>query len=212
MRENLLVLVLAGALAGCGAAAAGTETANEPVPSQPAPPATMDLLPKGTEIEVVLNDTLSTESANVGDRFSVTVRSAIKTQSGQPVVPEGSVIVGLVTGVDDSDHANDPAYLRLNFVRLTLGEANHPFAAEILSTNLGAQAGVQVKDAESSATVGAVAGAVVGAVISGDVKTALEQAKLGAGAGSVISLGTRELLPAGTVLRIRTTANISLEH
>lgn len=201
-------------LAACGSASAGNTAPAEPEPVQPAPPPTSTKeLPRGTDIAVVLNDSLHADRARVGDRFSATVRTPLLTVNGQTVIPEGATITGLVTGVDDSDHDDDPAYLRLNFIRLTIGDANHPFAAEILETDLGAQAGVSVKDAEKSSATAAIAGAVIGAVIGGDLRAALEGASLGAGAGSIIALGTEnELLPAGTVLLLRTTAGISLEH
>ena len=213
--HSILVGITAALLGACASAPASDGTnADSTAARQPAPPPlSRDMLPRGTEIEVVLNDTLDAEDARVGDRFSATVRTPIKTVSGFDVVPAGAVVTGLVTGVDDSDHAGDPAYLRLNFIRLTLGEANHPFAAEIAATDLGSRSGASVEDAKDSAAVGAVAGAVVGAIIGGDLLAALEGASLGAGAGSVIALGTAsERLPAGTVLLLRTTANISLEQ
>ena len=214
MKPYPALTVLAAALLGaCASAPANGGADADPANLPPPPPLSRDVLPRGTEIEVLLNDTLDAEDARVGDRFSASVRTPLSTAAGVEVLPAGSVVTGLVTGVDDSDHAGDPAYLRINFIRLTVGEANHPFAAEIIDTDLAARAGVQVEDAEDSEAVGAVAGAVIGAVIGGDLLTALEGASLGAGAGSVIALGTTStVLPAGTLLRIRTTANISLEH
>lgn len=212
--RGIPALMAAALLAACAPAANGNggmerDTTNLPPP----PPLSRDVLPRGTELEVLLNDTLDANETRVGHRFSARVSVPITTDRGLEVVPAGAVVTGLVTGVDDSDHAGDPAYLRLNFIRLTLGEANHPFAAEIIATDLAARTGVTVEDAEKSAAAGAVAGAVVGAIIGGDLRTALEGASLGAGAGSVIALGTsNQVLPAGTMLRLRTTANISLEH
>lgn len=212
MKKIMVALAAAALLGGCAAAATENGENTQPAPDQPPPPATETLLPRGTQIVVVLGDTLDAERTSVGDRFTATVHTPITTATGREVIPAGTVLTGLVTGVDDSDHDRDTAYVRLNFVRMTLGEANHPFAAEIVSTS-AAPAGTNVPDAEKSSAVGAVTGAVIGAVIGGDLRSAIEGAGMGGGAGTIISLGTeRTVLPAGTVMVIRTTANISLEE
>lgn len=206
MRGIVPVLLLAAGLAACSSAT--TENGgNRPQPAPP--PATTTMLPRDTDLRVQLNDSLSTEHSHVGDRFSVTVLDAILTSDGKVVVPAGATITGLITGVDDSDHVGDEAYLRLNFIRLTIDRLNEPFAADIVSSNLR----VSNPTSSTSSAIGAAAG-VVGAILSGDLKKAAEAGKLGAGAGSVISLGSsgREaILPKGTEFRLRTTANISLE-
>jgi hypothetical protein len=202
-------------LAGCSSARVSNEGATTPAPQpdsvQPAPPpATADLLPRGSEIVVALNDSLSSERTSVGDRFSVSVVDSIATRTGQVVIPRGAVITGLITGIDDSDHAGDEAYIRLNFVRITLGKANHPFAADIVGTDLAVSHGHDLEGAAAGAAAG-----VLGAVISGDLRSAAEAAGLGAGAGTIISLGSsgkEEVLPAGTTFRIRTTASLQLER
>jgi len=207
-------LAAALALTGCGAAQTLENAGSTPAPPAPpapdsVPPPTSTMLPRGTELRVVLNDTLSSEKTSVGDRFTVTAVDSLLTVSRQVVVPAGATITGLVTGVDDSDHAGDEAYIRLNFVRLSMGKANHPFAAEVVGTQLKVnEAGGELKDVAIDAAAG-----VLGAVLSGDLKTAAESAGLGVGAGTVISLGNtgaEAILPAGTAFRIRTTVAISL--
>ena len=204
---------LAGALtvAGCSTARTPGGASTTPAPPEPVPPPTTTMVPKGTELRVQLNDTLSSERSKVGDRFTVTVPDTLFTPSHQVVIPAGATITGLVTGVNDSDHAGDQAYIRLNLVRLTMGKANFPFAAEIVGTQLTTQqTGDDLKDTAINAGAG-----VLGAIMSGDLKTAAEAAQLGAGAGTIISLGAtgrEEVLPAGTTFRIRTAASVSLER
>lgn len=203
---------LAGALALTGCSTAQTrQGSTTPAPPEPAPPPTTTMLPKGTELRVQLVDTLGPEHSKIGDRFRVTVLDTLFTPSRQVVIPAGATITGLITGVDDSDHPGDQAYIRLNLIRLTVGKANYPFAAEIVGTQLQTQG--TSGDFENVA-IDAAAG-VLGAVLSGDLKKAAEAAGMGTGAGSIISLGSsgrEEILPAGTRFRIRTAAQISLER
>lgn len=208
MTRTAPILLLAATLAACSSATTGKGEGQER-PEPAPPPATTTMLPRDTEMRVQLNDSLSTEHSRIGDRFSVTVLDPILTAEGRTVVPAGATVTGLVTGVDDSDHVGDEAYLRLNFIRLTIEKLNEPFAAEIVSSSLQ----VSNPTNSTSTAIGAAAG-VVGAILSGDLKKAAEAGQLGAGAGSVISLGSsgREgILPKGTEFHIRTTANISLE-
>ena len=48
----------------------------------------------GKRIRVRLNQELSSKTANVGDRFTVTVREPVYSSSGAVVIPEGSEITG----------------------------------------------------------------------------------------------------------------------
>lgn len=209
--KTWLNLTLAGALAVAGCSTAQTrQGSTTPAPPQPAPPPTTTMVPKGTELRVQLADTLSSKRSKIGDRFAVTVLDTLFTPSRQVVIPAGANITGLVTGVDDSDHPGDQAYIRLNLIRLTVGKGNFPFAAEIVGTQLQTQG---TSGGFKDVAVDAVAG-VLGAVLSGDLKKAAEAAQMGTGAGTIISLGSsgrEEILPAGTRFRIRTAANISLE-
>ncbi|MFW6040076.1 MAG: YMGG-like glycine zipper-containing protein, partial [Gemmatimonadota bacterium] len=64
------------------------------------------------------------------------------------------------------------------------------------------------------AAIGAAAGAALGAIIGGDLEDILVGGALGAGAGTVISLGLGRVdaeLPRGTEMRLRTTREIRLE-
>lgn len=213
-RTLTLALAAVLALGACASAGGGEGAAGAPAPLPPpdsVPPPTTTYLPRGTELRVRLDDTLSSERTRVGERFTVTVLDSLLTLQKQVVIPAGATITGLVTGIDDSDHAGDEAYIRLNFVRLTLGKANHPFAAEIVGTQMTVREG---DEDLADVAVDAAAGAL-GAVLAGDLRTAAEAAGLGAGAGTIISLGStgqEAILPAGTVFRIRTSAAISLER
>jgi hypothetical protein len=73
-------LGLAGTVALCATALAAAEGTT---------------IPKGTSVELTLQDSLSTRTAKVGDTFRATVVPAIDIDD-QPVLPEGTVVVGKV--------------------------------------------------------------------------------------------------------------------
>ncbi|HSJ15108.1 MAG TPA: hypothetical protein VK939_11875 [Longimicrobiales bacterium] len=210
---HIRMLIVAVLLASCASAGERRETTS-PDPGTPPPLYDPYVLPAGVLLDVQLADTIRAETARVGDRFAVTLTGDLTTVDNRVALPAGTVITGLITGVDDTDHPGDPAYVRLNFVRITVEKSNHPFAAEIVSTNVRTEAPADLEDAAEAAGIGALAG-VVGAIISGDARTALESAALGAGAGTVISLGTdaeRAFLPAGMPLTLRATSQVDLRR
>ncbi|HEX7120713.1 MAG TPA: hypothetical protein VF212_18110 [Longimicrobiales bacterium] len=200
---------LALALGACRSAEVETGPA---VGVQPAPP-TADAIPAGTLMEVELNQTIGTEENRVGDRFTATVTRPLVAQNGQVVVPQGALVHGVVTGLDDSDHLGDQAAIRVNFERITFQGRSYPFAAEVVDTDVETR-----RDGDAAVTgavTGAIAGAALGAVIGGDLEDILIGGALGAGAGTIISLGIGDVeaeLPAGTDLALRTTRSISLRR
>jgi hypothetical protein len=70
-----------------------------------------------------------------------------------------------------------------------------------------------VGDTIEKVGAGAAAGAVVGAIIGGSLKDILVGGALGAGAGTIISLGTgdqQNSLPAGSELDLRVTQRVAM--
>lgn len=195
------------ALGGCRRA----EVVSEPYPGgQPAPPPpTVDAVPAGTIIEAELDQKIGTKNNRVGDRFTATVRRPLIAVDGRTVVPAGAVITGVITGLDDSDHIGDQAAIRVDFERISFGGRSYPFSAEVVEADVE----TEDPDVRTGAVVGAAAGAVLGAIIGGDLEDVLIGGALGAGTGTIISLGVGNVeaaLPSGTDLTLRTTRNISL--
>jgi hypothetical protein len=161
-------------------------------------------------LTVRLNDNLSTETTDVGDTFTVTVEEALVAQNGETVVPTGAVITGIITGVGG---VREQAAIRLNFTRINVAGASHPFTADIVSTHRMDER-IDPSDVGRAAVIGAAAGAVLGAVIgSGTLRDVLIGGALGAGAGTIISLGmggVEQVLPAGTHLMLQTRQQVDL--
>jgi hypothetical protein len=167
----------------------------------------------GETLVAVLNDNLSTQQAQPGDRFSMTV-------SG-PGQYAGAVIEGTVGSVDQGGRVTGRAGLTLNFdtIRLQNGQT-HRFAGAVSGVRLPngeavnvdnegtAQGGNQTTQTVQRAGIGTAIGAIIGAV-AGGAKGAVIGAVVGAagGAGSVYVQGKDNLeLPSGTELTVRASA------
>lgn len=128
------------------------------------------------------------------------------------MIPSGAVLNGMVTVVDPSRHAGDPAYVGVNFESIHFNGRTYPFSAEVVDTEMRAEG--QRRRTARGAVRGALTGSVLGAVIRGrELDNILRGAAIGAGAGTIISLGAGEIdatLPAGTDVMLRTTAPIRL--
>lgn len=211
--KHFMILAAAGGLGLAACQSAPVATTPEPVPMPAAAaPGDASAIPAGTMLDVRLETELNTTTSRVGDTFTVTVTEPLVAQNGQTVIPEGAVITGMVTGVGRAT-PSDPAAIRLNFLRISLGGVSHPLTAEIAGTSLPMEQEGADPTARAAAT-GAVVGAVLGAIVTGSLRDALIGAALGAGAGTIISLGMGDdreaVLPAGTRMTLQTRDRVSL--
>ena len=95
-----LLAVLAAALTmsvGCGRSADSTDAGA----AEPAAPAPTWRVASGTQIELTLDQTLTTESNASGDTFSATVAGAI-TRGERVLIPAGARVHGAVTAVQQA--------------------------------------------------------------------------------------------------------------
>jgi hypothetical protein len=207
MRSALRAIVVVSALE-CGACAtmgqsttSGTtpvgtagRTSSEPVQVTGA---ARGVLPVGQQIDVRLQDTLSSETAKTEQRFTSTTLVNLE-QDGAVLVPAGSVVRGVVSSVNAAGRVDRSGSLTLAFDRITVNGRELPIRA--MATQAFESRGV-LDEGKTVGTAGAV-GAIVGGIIGG-----LEGAVIGAavGTGGVIAAtdGKDVVLPAGTVVRIR---------
>ena len=199
------LLVLALALAGC----AGSEVFSGSEAGDPTP-ATATVVPTGTTMQLRLNERLGSSVSNRGDSFTATVADDVVAETGRVAIPAGATAYGTVTGVNRSENVGDQAAIRLSFDRIAVNGESYPFSAEVVQADVETQ-GRGIDD--DDAAIGAAAGAALGLVLEGDILGALTGGALGAGAGTAVSLGTDEanaVLPAGTVMTVRTEGQISL--
>jgi hypothetical protein len=211
MRKLFAAALLPLVIAGCARPAVVDTTSPAMAPAPP--PATAAMLPAGTVLHTRLTQPLGTGHSQVGDVFTATVDQPIVAQNGATVIPQGAVLHGRVTGVAHSRSPGDPAAIRLDFDRITFSGHSHPMTAAIIDADVHLEDSERPSRPLEHAAAGAAAGAVVGAIIRGDLASILTGAALGAGAGTIISLGTGRMdatLPAGTRMNVQSTQTIHL--
>ena len=101
----------------------------------------------------------------------------------------------------------------MNFESISWNGRSYPFSAEVTNVDIDLEDRANIPGVAKKAGIGAAAGAVLGAVIGGDLKDILIGGALGAGVGTVISLGMGDVeaaLPESADLTLRTTQRIAL--
>ena len=187
------------------AAPAAAPTPAAPVaPVAPAAPATAPApsssgteIPAGTELDVRLQNSLNSGTAQVEDRFEATTLVDLDI-NGRRVVPAGSVLRGVVSTVEPATRTNRTAKMTVTFDQMTVNGRTYP----IRGTVTQAIQGEGIKGEAGRVGVGAGVGAIIGGILGG-FKGALAGILIGGG-GTIAATEGREVeLPQGTVLRVR---------
>jgi hypothetical protein len=76
-------------------------------------------IPKGTSVDLILKDELSTRTTKVGDTFRATVVSAIDID-GRQFLPEGTVVTGKVDLVKSERHGHLTGAIGVKFTHIQL--------------------------------------------------------------------------------------------
>lgn len=192
---------------GSGEPAGDTAPSDSPAPRAYAPkpkPAFKTVnktVPAGTILQMVLEDDLGSDTSARGDNFEATITDAIIIDNTR-VIPEGSVIEGVVADVQPAKKFSGNARIVLTFRGLTLpGGYRTVLVATLLSE--GEKTGKK-----SAAIIGgsAAGGAILGKAIGGDSKDSAIGAIIGGaiGAGVAASQDKEIQVPAGTTLVLET--------
>ena len=176
----------------------------------------------GQTIRVRMNQTISSETARIGDQFTTTVVDPIYA-GGVEVVPAGSTVTGQVTSVQRAARQSKAGTLGVHFVSLRLpggiarsinGELTSAGASE--SVNADNEGEVSGRSATKRNVVfiggGAATGAIIGAIAGGG-KGAGIGAGIGAGlgvAGALFSKGHEAVVKPGTEFGVILNQPISL--
>lgn len=155
------------------------------------------VIPTGQEIDVRLQTTLSSESAQPEQRFEATTVADV-TQNGQVLIPAGSVVRGVVTAVERPGRLDRVGRLTLSFDQITVRGRNYPMRG--MATQVFESGGI--REEVGTAGAGAGVGGVIGGLIGG-VRGALLGAVIGAGGAIAATEGKDVTLPAGAIVRIR---------
>ena len=201
-------LRFAAALALAGAVACASSNSNPTSVPSNAPTtvsgSTSGVIPVGQEIDVRLQQPLSSASAKVEDRFETTTVVDVR-QDGRVLIPAGSTVRGQIASVSPAGKIDRSGKLTMSFDRLTIGGRNYEIRA--MATQAFESKGIR----EEAGTVGAggAVGAIVGGIIGG-VRGALIGAAIGAGGVIAATDGKDVELAAGTVLRLRFDSALDL--
>jgi hypothetical protein len=164
-------------------------------------------VPQGTALAMLLQTSLSTKTAQVGDRFEAGVSSPVSV-NGKLAIPAGAQVSGHVILAEQPGKASGRGQLQLAYDQVRFD--GHSY-------NLGSRS--QIYESKSGTTKdvaliggGAVAGGIVGAVLGGG-SGAAKGAVVGGAAGTGASLMTRgpQLeLARGTALQFRLDQSVSV--
>lgn len=199
--QTMSTFALVGALS---AAACGAMTRDRTPTTVPPPPGPVEVqssergaIPVGQELDVRLQSSLSSETSTVEQRFEATTVVDLM-QDGRALVPAGSIVRGVVSGVDRPGRIERTGRLTLSFDQIVVRGREIPVRAT--ATQVFQSGGIR----EETGTIGAGAGigGIVGGILGG-VQGALIGAVIGAGGAIAATEGKDVHLPAGTVIRIR---------
>lgn len=175
----------------------------------------------GQVIRVRMNQTITSETARVGDQFTTTVVDPVYA-SGVEVIPAGSIITGRVTSVNRASRKSKPGTIGVHFVSVRLpngiarainGELTDITANNVMADNEGQVSGRSAVKrnvvfigggAATGALIGAIAGggkgAGIGAIVGGGLGTA----------GAVFSKGHEAEVKSGTEFGVVLNQTLSL--
>ena len=158
----------------------------EPAPARPAQPAARELtLPAGTALPLELETPLSSETSQVETPVRARVRQSVIVD-GVVAIPEGAMLSGVVTQVQQSARVKGRAQLAFSFNRLEGSGINEDIQTAPLSF---VAEGTRGEDA-TKIGAGAVGGAIVGGILGGGGGAA-KGAAIGGAAGTAVVLATR---------------------
>ena len=213
----LCVLALAAATAACGGTTGSADATTIPAkdstavaeaPKSPEPPPARDaMIPSGTTLRLDLGTALATDTAKVEDAVTATLRQPVSVD-GEVVLPAGTVLHGVVTGVERPGRVKGRARLSYHFTRMVAGGTTYT----VRTAAVGHEGEATKSEDATKIGVGAGAGAVIGGILGGGDGAAKGAAIGGAaGTGAVLATRGRDLkLAPGTNIATTLTAPVSV--
>jgi hypothetical protein len=154
-------------------------------------------IPAGQEIDVRLNSQLSSETAQVEQRFEATTVADLY-RGNEVIIPAGSTVRGVVSSVEKATRTQRKGSVTVAFDQITIRGRNYPMRGTV--TQALESEGIKGEAAKIGA--GAGIGAIIGGIIGG-AKGALLGVLIGGGGTIAATEGKDVTLPPGTILRVR---------
>jgi hypothetical protein len=154
-------------------------------------------IPVGTELDVRLQDALSSGRNEAEDRFRAT--TVVDLQVGERVIiPAGSELRGVVSSVDKAGRLDRKGSMTLAFDQITINGRAYPMRGLVTQV----LEGEGLKGEAGKLGTGAAAGGIIGGILGG-VKGAIAGILIGGGGVAAATPGTDIDLAPGTILRVR---------
>jgi outer membrane lipoprotein SlyB len=156
-------------------------------------------VPEGTELQIQLDDALSSQTARAEDRVQASVAHPVVV-GGQVVIPAGARVEGVVRRAEPASLPARAGQLDLTVDRLVLDDGRSvPLQSRIVS--VGRQ---DERFNRRNAGIGAVLGGVLGSVVGGTKGAIVGVIVGGAGGGlAAANVGRNVELPMGAPLTLR---------
>lgn len=184
-----------GVPGGVGGGVAGGVSGDSRRPSSRAGRAA---IPEGQEIDVRLDRQLSSDTAQVEDRFEATTVADLSTDNNLVLIPAGSMMRGVVSSVNRASRTDRKGSLTVAFDQITIEGRTYPMRGTV--TQALESEGIRGEAGRIGA--GAGVGAIIGGILGG-VKGALLGVLIGGGGTIAATEGKDVTLPPGTILRVR---------
>jgi hypothetical protein len=213
--QSMALLSALGAVA-CGATTRDTSapvytppSTSQTTQTAPAGPTEVNasargVIPTGQEIDLRLQSMLSSETAKPEQRFEATTAVDI-VQNGQVLIPAGSVVRGVVSSVNPAGRIDRSGSLTLSFDQITVRGRQIPIRG--MATQIFESGGI--REEVGTAGAGAGIGGVIGGLLGG-LKGAVLGAVIGAGGAIAATDGKDIELPAGSIIRVRLDAPVTV--
>ncbi len=155
------------------------------------------VIPSGQEIDARLETELSSETAQVEQRFEATTVADLY-RGEEVLIPAGSRLRGVVSSVTKATRTERKGSLTLAFDQIAVRGRAYP----IRGTVTQALESEGIKGEVGKIGAGAGVGAIIGGIIGG-AKGALIGVLIGAGGTIAATEGKDVVVPANTILRVR---------
>jgi hypothetical protein len=154
------------------------------------------MLPEGTEIQVRLDEPLSSKTGRREDRFEASVFRPVRAE-GVLAIPAGARVRGIVKDAEPAHRGAKGGRLELEFDALYLESSRVDIRGRVVSLDQEGDG-----NAAGKAGIGAVLGGVLGGILGGK-QGAIVGILIGGTGAVVASKGDEVELPAGTVVTVR---------
>jgi TolA-binding protein len=154
-------------------------------------------IPSGQELDVRLDRELTSDSAQVEDRFTATTVADLY-QGNEVLIPAGSTVRGVVSSVQKATRTQRKGSLTVAFDQISVRGRTYPMHGTVTQ----ALESEGIKGEVGKIGAGSAVGAIIGGIIGGG-KGALLGVLIGGGGTIAATEGKDVTLAPGTILRVR---------